>query len=250
MRLARAFGKGDDRHLFFFEQYWPDSDAGMTVSGPAFKRFHRRRDVKIAFIADQEEAETKPFTGNVEGVGPALIWNEVSLKHPSAAEKEPQQSEQLPQISEQFAANANSLTIRQGGRSVVLKTGPMKGALDALNQCSQGLLKEWGLDPEKHLTATQKPKWQNQHSITRRIQDNYPSAALLRREQGIMRMRAIIDETGAVSECVIVNATTAERLESPACKSMKEAKFTPALDAQGKPFKSYYATSVTYQIGR
>ena len=65
-----------------------------------------------------------------------------------------------------------------------------------------------------------------------------------------MRMRAIIDETGAVSECVIVNATVTERLESPACKSMKEAKFTPALDAQGKPFKSYYATSVTYQIGR
>ncbi|MEM7665480.1 MAG: TonB family protein [Pseudomonadota bacterium] len=101
---------------------------------------------------------------------------------------------------------------------------------------------------EKHLSATRLPKWKNQSSVVRRIQATYPVDALGRGEQGIFRMRVIVSETGKVTGCVINNATVQDRLESPACKAMRKAEFEPALDADGKPFQSYYATSITYRV--
>ena len=130
-----------------------------------------------------------------------------------------------------------------------LDTGPLGEAFAVLNQCTKDLLQEWGLDAEKHETATRLPKWKNEKSIAARIGRAYPTSALNRGEQGIFRMRVMIDENGRVTDCVIDEATIAERLESPACRVMMDADFEPALDAQGTAFPSYYATSITYRIG-
>ena len=131
---------------------------------------------------------------------------------------------------------------------MTLRTGPLGDAFDALNQCTRDLLKDWGLDPDKHLTARQLPQWENEQRITRRIQAVYPSAAIALGEEGIMRMRVIIDEAGAVSQCKIVSATETQSLQSTACKAMKDARFSPALDAQGQPFKSFYTETIVYRI--
>jgi TonB family protein len=88
----------------------------------------------------------------------------------------------------------------------------------------------------------------NEEPVTRRIAAVYPRTALMRGEQAIVRLHVIVSETGRVEECVINGATIADNLESPACKEMEQAEFAPALDANGDPFRSFYATSIIYRI--
>jgi TonB family protein len=81
------------------------------------------------------------------------------------------------------------------------------------------------------------------------LQALYPQRALTLGEQGIMWMRVIVSPEGAVEDCVIHKGTNTLKLDSPACGMMKLAEFEPARDALGRPFRSYYATTITYRIG-
>ncbi|TAD79661.1 MAG: TonB family protein, partial [Sphingomonadales bacterium] len=64
----------------------------------------------------------------------------------------------------------------------------------------------------------------------------------------IMRMRVIVADDGTVESCTIISSTNTKRLESPACEVMQRAEFDPARDANGTPFRSLYATSITYRM--
>ncbi|MEL7199464.1 MAG: TonB family protein [Pseudomonadota bacterium] len=247
-RLARVYGEGEKRHLLFFEQYWPSSDIGLTIAGPALSRFKSLKRTYFSTSEAQEPFRTEPFAGDVESVGPAVIYSSIDLtKGDTSAEHDAETKLEL--LDTKAAQNATFIRVRQGGRTVTFKTGPMGDAFGALNECAKSLLTDWGLDVAKHETARQLPKWQNEAKIVRRIASNYPGNALNQGEQAIVRMRVMIDETGTVTDCVINEATTTQKLESPACGPMAKAKFAPALDADGKPFESYYATGITYRIG-
>lgn len=249
-RLARYFGEGEDRHLLMFDQYAPSVGFGMTVSGPALERFQSRKRTSLSFSPDQEPRRTEPHAGKVEGVGGAVIYSYLGLASGTGTEEPVQPAASLPQLDPAQGDEIAYIRLAQGGRDVLLNTGPLGETFKVLNLCTQQLVKDWGLDPQKHLTAQRQVRWLNQEGVVRRIQSDYPRAALSRGEQGIMRMRVMVDETGAVTDCAILEATRVESLESPACREMMRAEFDPALDVEGKPFASYYATSITYQIGR
>lgn len=247
-RLARYLGEGEDRHIVLFDQYWPSESFGMTVSGPGFERFRSRHRTWLSFSRDQEPLRTEPFAGAVEGVGGAVIYSRVHLE--TGTETRDEKRTQLPQLDTALGDKVSYVHLKQGGRNVLLNTGSLGEGFKLLNSCTQQLLKDWGLDPAKHLTAQRLVRWTNEEDVTRRIQNDYPRSALFAGEQGIVRMRVMVSEAGEVTDCSIVNATTLEALESPACQEMMKAEFDPALDANGAPFPSYFATSIVYQIGR
>jgi len=64
----------------------------------------------------------------------------------------------------------------------------------------------------------------------------------------MFHMRLIVNEQGEMEECFMSAATTTEKLESPACTEFENAEFSPALDTNGEPMRSYYATRITYVI--
>ena len=250
-RLMRFFGEGDDRHYLLFQQYWPAREAGLTVAGPSFRKFRSLYRTDVRFFDGQDPVRTTPFTGTVDGFGTGVIFSSLSIREaqPEAGTPEESSPRGPAQLDPAFGKKVQFLELKQGGREVRLDTGPLNAAFDVLNQCTLDLLRDWGLDPERHLTASSGPQWLNQEALARRIMANYPSDALARGEQGIMRMRVIVSADGAVESCTMLKATETERLESPACNVMKAAKFEPARDAAGQPFRSYYATSITYRGG-
>ncbi|MEL6528879.1 MAG: energy transducer TonB [Pseudomonadota bacterium] len=249
-RLSRLFGSGDDQHLLFIEQSRPSDTFGLTVAGAEFERFRGRYRTHLQFFGEQTPHRTEPFKGNVGEFGEAMIYSSISLKSGDEAGAPDETGlAALPQLDPAFANQVEFVELKQGKRSVRLETGPLGEAFKVLNQCTQDMIREWGLDVEKHLTATKLPTWTNQSAVVRRIQATYPRQALRQGEQGIMRLRVTVDETGKVSDCVINNATIQDDLESPACREMRKAKFEPALDADRQPFKSYYANTITYRIG-
>lgn len=247
-RLARTFGEDANRHLLFFEQFSPEKTVGLTVSGPSFDRFKTRQKTGLRFFEAQEAFETEPFKGDLDSVGPAMIYSTVDLE--KGDDIEDGELTSLPQLDAALGEKVEFVALQQRGREVQLRSGPLGEAFKVLNQCTQSLLSDWGLDAEKHLAARQLPKWKNERRVAGRIARVYPRSALNRGEQSILRMRVIVNEKGEVSECAINEATTTEKLESPACKEMLKAEFSPAIDSKGQPFKSYYATSIIYEIDR
>lgn len=248
-RLARFFGEGEDRHLLFFEQYWPAENFGMTVAGSSFKRYRGGYRTDLKFFAAQEPIETEPFTGTVGEFGDGVIFSTLGLKK---YEKPASEGEvvpvRVPQLDKDSARQVEFVSLRQRGDEVRLLSGPLDEAFAVLDNCSLDLIGTWGLDVAQHRTATRLPRWTNKDVVVRRIVAVYPREALRAGEMGIMRMRVIVSAEGAVEDCTIIKATDTERLESPACKAMLGATFEPALDAAGKPMRSYHAESIVYVL--
>lgn len=250
-RLVRLFGTGDEQHMLAFQQYWPARDTGLTVAGPAFRRFRSLKRTSVKFFDAQEALRTTPFTGSVEGFGTGVIFSSINISagEPETNEIDPPSEPGTPQLDAALGAQVQYLELRQGSRAVRLETGPLDEAFKVMNQCTLDLLRDWGLDAERHLTALTGPRWINQAALTRKIAADYPTGALAKGEQAIMRMRVIVGADGNVESCVILKATDTSRLESPACNVMQRAQFEPARDAAGQPLRSFYVTSITYKIG-
>lgn len=251
-RLTRTFGGGENQHLLAFQQFWPASNAGLTIAGPAFERFRSLQRTEVRFFDGQEPMRTTPFTGQVEQYGSGVIYSSIRI-----TEGEPSDTNEvdapraggIPLLDSAEGDLVQFVELKQGGREVRLETGPLGEAFKVLNQCTLDLLRDWGLDPDQHVTATSLPRWINQAALTRKIVSDYPSDAYSQGEQAIMRMRVIVSEEGRVESCTIIKATDTDRLESPACRVMQGARFEPARDAAGQPFRSLYVTSITYRIG-
>lgn len=250
-RLYRTFGEGENQHLLAFQQYWPSRDLGMTAAGSGFKRFASRARTDLRVFEAQQPMRDTPFTGTVEGFGNAVIYSSVRLDGGAADTDPTDGSAPSPVLllDTAFAKQVEFLELRQSVRGVRFQTGPMDAAFEVLNQCTMDLVRQWGLDPERHRTAQSGPKWLNREALVRRIVANYPRDASAQGEQGIMQMRVIVGADGAVESCTMLKATNTVRLESPACDVMQRAQFEPARDAAGQPFRSFYATRLTYVMG-
>lgn len=243
-RLTRLFGSEDDQHLLFFEQGAPRQSFGVTFAGSEVKRFQDARRLEIGMERDEPvERQERIGIGEVAQVGPAIIVASYSI-----GRSDPSSMLRNVGIDLAEAETIDRIVLKRGNRVLSFETGNMMPPFQAMNACTSDLLRDWGLDPDKHQSFAP-PKWTNQETIVRRIQNVYPRSALVRGEQAIFRMRVIVEEDGSVSECFIENSTETDRLDSPACRTMERARFEPARDAQGQPMRSFFATSITYAIG-
>lgn len=244
-RLAGLFGPDDDRHLLMFEQAAPDSEFGLTLAGPSISRFVNATRIHLGMERDEAMRENSSFRrGEIASVGPAIIIAAYDI----GSAEENRGTHRLG-IDLDEAGTIDRVVLRRGRHVLSFETGNMMPPMQALNTCTSDLLRVWGLDPDEHEIHTP-AKWTNSPAIVRRIVDQYPSRAAAYGEQAIFRMRVIVERDGTVSDCHLENSTEVERLESPACREMMQARFDPALGADGEPIRSYYATTVTYRLGR
>ncbi|MEP5937598.1 MAG: TonB family protein [Erythrobacter sp.] len=246
-RLALAFGEGNDRHLLYFEQFHPSHRVGFTVAGPKLKGFKEKRPVFINFGTKQKPRKTNPYVGSLDGVGKAVIYS--SLR-PTLRKKRTQntRNRSRPQLDLEAAKGIGSITLNQGHRTVTFATGDLHNPMQVLDHCAKNLLKVWGLDPDQQMAKSRSAKLVDNDAVKERIRGFYPKSALRKREQGVIRFRVMLDETGAVTDCRLKNATELKTLQSRACQVLSNATFEPALDADGSPMASYYANSISYRI--
>ena len=81
--------------------------------------------------------------------------------------------------------------------------------------------------------------------------NNYPRDLVQNGSQGIVQFRLIVDPTGAPTSCHIQKSTRPVGFDDVVCAAMiRNARFEPAIDAQGKPVTSYFRSSVRFQIPR
>lgn len=259
-RLARRFGEGESSLMLFMEMHEPSAYVDIMLAGPAMDKIRSRQAVSLVF-GDLPPITVEKYTiGSLEGSGTALMTSGVSFEAP---ETEPKiesdgpwedtlyEESGLPGAASERFVGVESLSVMQGDKfRATIRMPNFHTALEAFDICTENFVTFWGLDLEKHKTRIRGPKWKNLKPVVRRIQQRYPAAALRAGEQGIVRFRVLVDEAGRVTDCQQSDATLLDKLDSPICREMQRAQFDPALDAEGKPMRSYYASKVRYVLPR
>lgn len=255
-RLLRWFGSGEEAAVLIFEQTSPSARFAMTAAGPQLKDFAKAGGIDLRFSDSQ--AKDKPvaaFAGTMAQRGPAVIitWMDFTVAQDAATQETDQVDPEggkpgLPEIDLQTADKVSYIEFRERRRAVRFEPGPMRDAIAALNTCTDNLVASWGLDPARLRSAKSALIWTNRRAVVRRIVEKYPAAAAAAGEQGIVSMRVMVDADGTMTSCHIDRLTDNEAIDSPVCRDMKYARFRPAIDAQGQPMPSYYATKIIYMM--
>ena len=79
--------------------------------------------------------------------------------------------------------------------------------------------------------------------------EDYPSNAARNEEQGTTRFRLVVGPDGKVKECTVTSSSGSSALDSTTCKLMRQrAKFTPAMDSNGKPTGDTVASAIRWVL--
>lgn len=252
-RLIRLFGPESDRNIMILEQYFPGEYFSLVLAGQAFNAI--RWSVKgnsLRFLPDRPPTVQEPLVGPLDGYGRALYFTSVNLKGPAAEETKPEKNG-LPtppaKLDPALGAGVKLVEIADANNQVHLMTGPLDRPIKVMNECLLDLIGSWGLDPEQHRTMTRAAQPRNESAAIKKIYSQIPWERL-NKSGGMdaLRIRAIIGAEGDVESCTLVENTDA-KLEAEVCDDMAWPQIEPALDADGKPMRSYWPITIYVMIG-
>jgi hypothetical protein len=144
----------------------------------------------------------------------------------------------------EYASKISAILFTDGlSKPVELDTGDLKPVIAALQACTDDLLKYWGLDVAKHRNESRvvqpdgdTSEWLPSGTIGF---EDYPKLS-----GGANMIQLMVDATGKPNDCKIHFASLDDDTNAKLCGALlANAHFKPALDADGKPFASFYTTS-------
>jgi TonB family protein len=256
--LARSFGEGDDKVLLILRQFVPGDGFETSLVGKRVKPVSSSWPVKatLRFGPGEGEASAEGLTGTLNDL-PSLIFH----GNQSVAALTPQEEAALEAAAKRHvpfelqpigAAREKAVRWLRIGRALrsdlVLETGPMDKPLAALRKCSWDTVKSWGLDVEEQQRLTRQP-FPTQPLMKWFSADDYPDEMVRQGRQAIVHFRVIVDEAGQVASCHIQISTKPKAFDDVVCaKVKKRASFHPALDARGRPVRSYWRQTVIFRM--
>jgi len=246
--LQRGFGTAEEPVLVQFEQLAPGDYFNFTAAGRPFAGIIDTTRVTLSTGPDGKPISTRFTLGDMQaGNGQkltTLFFMGTTLNGHGEGEVRPEP------VTTERAAQVTSLTVSWGGKGVQIGTGPLGKALAAMDNCTEGLVKSWGLDPAQQASLSRwpKPLTDPQTWLPR---GSYPTDLASEGEQSLVDVRLMIDAAGAVSQCQVVNGFNEPRFAKVTCdKISQRAKFEPALDAAGNPVASYSVRRVMWVVDR
>ncbi|MEP6867958.1 MAG: energy transducer TonB [Novosphingobium sp.] len=243
--LTAAFGQSDDPTFVMFTRYEPGDALYFEGLGRRFNVGSTSSPVRTDFGPVKGGQEHTAMSGN-RGKLPMIMLGPVDLlDRPRPKDV----TVTLPPITAQDEIAATYLTVAILGRKPLrLETGSMAAPMRAMRACMDDLVKHWGLDPLVQARLSRKAIPFGSPGSWLRSSD-YPAGMLSQGGQGIVQFRLDVDETGAISGCHIQQRTNPDEFADLSCKLVtKRGKFTPALDSNGQPVKSYFVSGVRWII--
>lgn len=125
---------------------------------------------------------------------------------------------------------------------VDLALGSTASLSSAMDTCMADLRKHWGMVDGK---LPEPPQRTSAKGDVRALftGDDYPLDAMSANQSGTTRMLLMIDEKGNVIDCAVTESSGVATLDAMGCQVIRErARFTPALDANGKPTRDTVVT--------
>lgn len=261
-RLARVFGGPGHETVLYLEQYEPSDAFTVQIAGPDFAS-EKLRKPSLRFGPDGGSEPSEFLMGSSFGrYGSGLLASNMTLlPEPDAVLSRPVKARGEAAEKEYSAikvpldpASAAHITwFEMLEKDLVvgrLALGSMRDPIKAMNACTDELLTHWGIDVAKHRTRSRAvaPKGNPENWID---SGDYPSDLLSKGAQGLVIFRLDIDEQGRATKCTVQQSTRPPGFDEVVCRKIKSnARFEPALDLAGKPMKSYWRSSVRFQIPR
>ena len=132
-------------------------------------------------------------------------------------------------------------------KPIRIETGSLHPVMQVLQSCSYDLLSHWGLDAEKH-----RDRQRNAYPPPGRIIPDrpVPSAERGRLIGDFNRVRVMVGPEGQPLSCHIHSPSLSERVNANICEEvMSNARFEPALNADGQPMAGYWTAPVLALFG-
>jgi TonB family protein len=257
-RMGRSFGEGDQKVVLIADRYEPGGDLRLSFVG---KRAYTRLDegdAQIRFGPVEAEQKVPFYPGTLADKTPTLIlqrsvriapYPPETLEAYEAALKAGKYDFKWPKVTPEQEAAVTYVEVKQrGGQPFILETGSLGPPLAVLEKCTDELLDHWGIDVAKHASLSRRVRPTSNPGNWVKSRD-YPSEMLRQGKRAIVHFRLNVDAAGAPTACHIQQSTRPKAFDDAVCKAiMRNAKFEPALDAEGKPLASYWLNSVVFHI--
>ncbi|MBT2135197.1 hypothetical protein KK137_12745 [Croceibacterium sp. LX-88] len=244
--ISRRFGAGDKGLFVRIETFGTRSSLRVFMRGKPLPQ----RDSGILDFQTQYNpngtANERAGILNWSGNAPTLTFLEALTPMEGAGSTADPQGQTYSGLER--TTRELKLTFSRGS-PVSLQLGSMEASLDRLQECAHGLPAKWGFDADQQRALIQAAtpidgdRWIDPGSFPWEYLRSYQSV--------VLNLRLLVDDGGMPTDC-IVQAPQFERAASEiACRTMMaNARFEPALDAEGEPVASYYTTSIFYRTKR
>ncbi|HKX91258.1 MAG TPA: TonB family protein [Sphingomicrobium sp.] len=255
-RLARMFGEGRRAVTVYFEQFEPGDTFNMMFVGDSLDPRGRALEGSLRFGPGEQADDVTAVAGTTKN-RPTIIFNggkriapmtEAERSARKAALSRNERFELAPVGAAREKAVAWVELARLLPFDLVIETGPMDQPLAALRECSWDMVGSWGLDVEQQKQLSRKVRPRSP-SISWFTENDYPAGMLAQGYQANVNFRLLVDETGKPTSCKIQSSTRPKAFDDVVCSVvMKRASFEPALDASGRPVRSFWRQSVSFRI--
>jgi hypothetical protein len=253
-QLARQFGDEPDRVIASFSRYAPGTGFKLVLNGAPLKQ-ERAGEVILRFGPNEGEQELYFWPGTIGNETPSLIVTSTVWIAPAVVEKAARGQNALSVVDvypKRDELREKAITYLWVGKPfdqpIQLELGSMDKAFGALDKCVDDLMASWGLDVQKHKNLKQAAypignpgNWVNT--------SDYPIKMLQERKGAMVEFRLDVDEKGKAIGCHIQQTTMPKEFDKAVCGSlMSRSRFKPALDADSKPIRSYWKSTVRFAI--
>lgn len=152
-------------------------------------------------------------------------------------------TDQLPTL-----ANSKELHVAAGEFVQTFHLRGIAGAMRALGDCENGLLVSWGVDP-KSIESIKTPATIKGNPLSLFSTNDYPSAAMSRKEQGISSVRLTVGADGRPLNCGVVESSGSKALDEKTCYiHMRRARYEPARTAAGEAVPSVVFQRMSWSL--
>lgn len=247
-QLRRIFGEGENKTLIAFSRYAPEDRFRLTLGGAPIKTLSKGK-LTLQFGPNEGEQKVGHHSATMaDGMFALVIQSGIRLSaDPQTTERQAIDSPPLPPLGADREKAVTYLRLEQGKQQpIILNLGAMDKPFAVMQQCVDDMVSNWGIDIEAHKSLQRRAapvsnpaNWVNT--------EDYPSKMLAEEQSAIVEFRVDIDENGKVTGCHIQASTRPKEFDDAVCGSLvRQGKFKPALDANGKPIRSYWKSTVTF----
>jgi hypothetical protein len=254
-RLIRNFSNGKAQITLAFERFGLGPSFELGLAGDGLRAFSRPRTIEYRF--NHEASSRKGDVGKTvlaDGRSSYHIRDvtlDAALKPTFDTETDDIRKPVDRAAELAVAERITSVSFLSGFASEpVIEMGPLRAPMQALHACNDDLLVSLKLDPVRiasiskvAMPAVGMEQW------ARSLSEGYPREMLRARAGGLVGLRLIISDEGAVESC-LVGVEEQGPFEKAVCENALQMTFIPALDAAGEPIRSYLQTTVVYAISR
>lgn len=126
----------------------------------------------------------------------------------------------------------------------VAETGSLGAPINALRECAQELVGHWDVDAQVQVSRTRTPTPQTPPHTWLTLGD-FPRDLW---RPMLINYRLTVDEEGRPVGCHVAAAAAAPELAALTCARLQEqARFSPALGADGEPVRSYFVWQAMFR---